>query len=545
MKISRAELSGYRTFEDVSIVFDKQLTIVTGENGVGKTSLIDGLITGTNLAVGAGLISPNFTEDDLPYGRESRTRFLVEFEFAPSEIVELFAEDWPPAGVASPVRPLFERWLSQVGDNALTLTFDRHGLRTRAVGWSGRELAGTELLRQPAQSRLAAVQHFLGLAAMNLDGETLNRSLSEIDPDVLELPHEPINAIRRHIATRLKRIGEFRMPIQRGSDANAIETLTGMETADVLLNLFVSGNSEERIRYESVKSAFSDLFLRYTFDVFRTPGQAADIHFFESRNNGRVRSHQISAGVQQGLALLTNIIGRKGNVIIIEHPESFFHPQAVRSLVNYIRQASSDNQFIVVTHDVHFINPTLFSSLRRVWWRPEDGTKITAAPTGISPREAGQITRALRRISSREAVLARAVLLVEGESDEAFIRALAPRLDRDLDSAGVSVVHFEGQDGYKPYLQLLEALQIPVIALRDLNWGDDHRYPAQQFHALGAEIEDYLSEHGFQDALDSARAKVGRSKPRICEEVALTVDTTSLPPLFDEVIQAAIEAAGV
>lgn len=41
LRISKLEISNFRRFESLSIDFDQQLTVLVGDNGTGKSTLID------------------------------------------------------------------------------------------------------------------------------------------------------------------------------------------------------------------------------------------------------------------------------------------------------------------------------------------------------------------------------------------------------------------------------------------------------------------------------------------------------------------------
>ena len=41
LRISELEISNFRRFESLSIDFDQQLTVLVGDNGTGKSTLID------------------------------------------------------------------------------------------------------------------------------------------------------------------------------------------------------------------------------------------------------------------------------------------------------------------------------------------------------------------------------------------------------------------------------------------------------------------------------------------------------------------------
>ena len=69
MRLSRLELENFRGFERLVLEFEQRLTVLVGENGSGKSSVLDALVEdsfGANLRRGSssGCVSLHFTESD-------------------------------------------------------------------------------------------------------------------------------------------------------------------------------------------------------------------------------------------------------------------------------------------------------------------------------------------------------------------------------------------------------------------------------------------------------------------------------------------------
>ena len=89
-------------------------------------------------------------------------------------------------------------------------------------------------------------------------------------------------------------------------------------------------------------------------------------------------------------------------------------------------------------------------------------------PNNLSPKVLGQLNTAMKDPTKREVVFVRAVLLVEDESQQNFVLRCADKLQYDLNSSGASVISFDGGHGYKSYIALLKALNIPHLCLRGM-----------------------------------------------------------------------------
>jgi predicted ATP-dependent endonuclease of OLD family len=96
-----------------------------------------------------------------------------------------------------------------------------------------------------------------------------------------------------------------------------------------------------------------------------------------------------------------------------------------------------------------------------------ENTQLSQFPTSLKPNDEAALVEALRNPRRRELVFARALGLVEGDTERAYFEAIAPRAGFNLDALGISIVSVKGDSRYKPYLAYLTALGIPVKCLRD------------------------------------------------------------------------------
>jgi hypothetical protein len=533
MQLRSLELQNFRSYSNAFLTFDPRLTTLVGENNTGKSSI--------GAAIWRALSGGGFPQEELPYGVLTRSVIALTLALSTDEMSELRYT----LGLLRRQETADQKylhWLESLG-NDLTI----------------------QLLQTPERS-LWMVR--LGQVTFKQDGFTLNTAPEDLDavtgaadaypPRIdhvfnnldgaaetwLQLPFSVPQHVSSFLTPRVKRVEEFRVRAQPGQRSSAMETMSGLESASILLNLKNHWQPLERARYRQILDTFNLLFPRYRVEaVEESPGSPApSIQFIEEARHDPLALWQLSAGVHQVLGFLVNLIGQQGRVVFIEHPEQHLHPHGMRFLLSVIKAASEMNQIVVVTHDPHFVSPEGVIGLRRVWWT-QSGSLIRGLDPQLSEKQRGQVLTVLRSTTDREVVFGRSVLLVEDESQKLFILGVAPRLE--FNAHGVSVVSVNGEDGFSKCFTLLDALAIPYVALKDKNWGDPIRYPANRFWSFGCELEEYLDTNGLADLRAEVIAEVGTSdtKARVARVLPSRLTIAEVPGLFKDVLQAAQNAA--
>jgi predicted ATP-dependent endonuclease of OLD family len=138
-----------------------------------------------------------------------------------------------------------------------------------------------------------------------------------------------------------------------------------------------------------------------------------------------------------------------GTILLVDEPEISLHPQAQRSLMRALR--ALDVQMLVATHSGTLLDradPRRVVRLRRM----QAGIEL-ASPSTLSDDDARKLAR-FTSPQTAEAFFARAVILVEGISDQIVLEVLAERQGRNLDAEGITVVPMSGVTAVRPFLQL-------------------------------------------------------------------------------------------
>ncbi|MFJ8969981.1 ATP-dependent nuclease [Streptomyces anulatus] len=171
-------------------------------------------------------------------------------------------------------------------------------------------------------------------------------------------------------------------------------------------------------------------------------------------------------------ALLTYIAELKVEdsvIFAMEEPEIALPPHAQRRLVDFVTQRMG--QAIVTSHSPYVIDKFDPAQIV-VLGRDESGTLSSSPvvlPQGFKPKQ-----YATNRRQFAEAVLARAVLVVEGSTEADLVPAVADVLEQDPsvdylhpDLAGVSVFNAGGDRAVAAFAPLFKSLGKPVYGIHD------------------------------------------------------------------------------
>jgi predicted ATP-dependent endonuclease of OLD family len=176
----------------------------------------------------------------------------------------------------------------------------------------------------------------------------------------------------------------------------------------------------------------------------------------------------------------------RGLVLLIEEPELYLRPQAQRYLYRLLRRfADRGNQVIYSTHSPSFLNVVHMQELALVRRHRHQGTTIMH-PHPITPDEDFRVLSEFDAERS-ELFLARAVVLVEGQTEKLAFPFVFAALGHDADREGISIVACGGKSNIPLFARVCKAVQVPFIAVFDRD-APHGRRPARSARALNALI---------------------------------------------------------
>jgi predicted ATPase len=99
--------------------------------------------------------------------------------------------------------------------------------------------------------------------------------------------------------------------------------------------------------HEAYKAAVHEILgLRITTQ----PSNAGKVAGFYLDADNFITLDRMGDGVAEIVALITELCLARNKIFVLEEPETNLHPKGLKALLNLVRTASADNQFIIATH---------------------------------------------------------------------------------------------------------------------------------------------------------------------------------------------------
>lgn len=537
VRLSRIHIEGYRGICRLDLELD-ELTAIIGENGFGKTSLLDALMT----CLGASAGPPMFATDDFhqpPPPDEQVQRIVIELTFVETRPDERATR---PAVAPAVVGP------SGAGLLVLRVEARRDGEPVTGTTCFC-DPDGRPLSPQPPEGTLAALHEACPAIV-------LRAGRYFVGPTRVPGAHPP-EALAADVGLE-RQVLQAYAGLARGWDLSTPDMRAGVEAAQSLVARF-AGRMAHRARPRTTRLLES---------LAQAPGARGRLAL-----EALASVPAVPGGGAPGLAallILGGLFRANGDaeelvdadpLLVIEDPEANLHPVVAANVSRLIDALPV--QRLVTTNSGDLLGSIPLWNLRRAVRRP-DGVRVHQVPRRSLSlddlRRVGYHVRANRA----DALFARCWLLVEGETEFWLLPELARVLGFDLPSEGVRVVEF-AQCGVEPLVRLADGLGIRWHLLAD---GDEagRRYVERALELAGdqarataservtrledRDVEHCLYANGFDDVFLRAakiepRRPHGRRTtsrgPNPSKVIARAISERSKPRLALEVLEALSE----
>lgn len=169
----------------------------------------------------------------------------------------------------------------------------------------------------------------------------------------------------------------------------------------------------------------------------------------------------------QALFNLLRLIEMSGQLVAIEEPENHLHPKLQKTFLRAAEELTgSQKQIFLSTHSPFILNLANFNS---VWFVYKDGLESKVQSIS-SLQDIGNVLQQLGTKPS-DLLLANGILVVEGPTDKDVYADWARKIGKPFETASIIIIDAEGAGNIKKYLtsEAVKKTCIKTYALYDTN----------------------------------------------------------------------------
>lgn len=340
-----------------------------------------------------------------------------------------------------------------------------------------KELIALHNLENPSE-QIATLYESFTLIGGYRNYHAFNRSVSLKDA----LPAQQIQQIRAQEYSRSTNTSEGEEP--------SIFGVVRLRVAELHFNLIVSDLSERECEerannlpfIKAINEKLAILKLECRIRMIEQRTWRYSFEFFDSRRNKILNDvNSLSAGQKAIIHLVFEAYGRgdlKGGVVIIDEPEIHLHYQFQHEYVQVIKALNKEQncQYILVTHSEALINSSTISYVKRFSLDSDGHTRINNPNLTTDQRV---LIKVLDNTRTTYAFFGKKVLLVEGDTDRYFFKAVLQELYPALDQE-IAVLHMGGKGAYTDWSLLFESFGLAVHCAADFDFIVDRSYRSER-----------------------------------------------------------------
>lgn len=170
-------------------------------------------------------------------------------------------------------------------------------------------------------------------------------------------------------------------------------------------------------------------------------------------------------------------------LLIFDEPEIHLHPYLQRTLMKDILKIASgqdeefnsilnqlfgidefSGQILIATHSPNIISDD-YKKLIRMYSEQGNTNVVSAKKLTLNPRERKHLLMQFEYL--KEAIFARGVIIVEGESEYGSFKLFGDTLGIDFDREGIALIKASGAESIIPLMELFDKLKIANVGVMD------------------------------------------------------------------------------
>lgn len=427
----------------LTVLFNKGLNVLIGENDSGKTAIIDAikLVLKTHAYEWIKTL-----ESDFFHGAE---KFRIELIFKSLKAHEAknFIEwlGWDEEKISKPVLRLIyevERKDGRILPSDVRAGMDENG-------------------------------HALNAEAREYLKATYLKALRDAESDLIEKKNSRLSQI----------LQEHELFKKKNKEVNH-EFEDKFNEVNKYIEDWFKGQGKEKIKDKI--DAFLQKFIYSTYESNLSLGNSEIKNILEKMSLGIIGQNNLGLGTMNRLYMAAELLHLKKDhwnglkLCLIEELEAHLHPQAQMKIIEAL-QSEEEVQFILTTHSPNLASKVKLKSIilckdSDVFPLGDDslqnGTVTNDRYTKLEKKDYKYLERFLD-VTKANLFFAKGVILVEGWSEEIILPVLASKLGYDLTEREVSIVNV-GSTAYLHFAKIFcrndgKELKIPVAIVTDLD----------------------------------------------------------------------------
>ncbi len=464
------EINNYRNLSTTQFSFAKKINFIVGENNIGKTNIMELM----NKLIKVG----KFEESDFTDVRE-QIKVIFSIRYGTSEL------------------GFFENTFDIDDERVITITAVQENVDSR-IEYSHTE---SESYISPKNLKMLNFIYYSSLRTPNKElsfnnnvgtGKVLRyimkKSLEKKNIDQMDLlKQDDIVEVLTEVNGTLDKLN--------GLSSEKIEAFLSEDNENIINRILEIGDTNKRNL-----SKLGD-GLQYSFNIFLNILDLL-VHLKTTKKEEAFEN-----------LLIINSHGKKFMPIILglDEPEIHQHPYRQRALIKSIKGIINNKnpkfkqiikdlfdidgfigQVFVTTHSPNI----LLNDYKQIIRLYKDGNAVKSA-SGNAITFTTDEKKLLQSsfMYFKEAMFAKAVILVEGDTEYGAVPVFAERLKYNMDELSVGVFKLDGADGVKKYLKLFNGFKIDAKAILDKDKEVDYTGDAQITFTTGKDFEEDIFDN--------------------------------------------------
>lgn len=470
MRLDHVEIGNYRNIDGLVVDFEKDLSFVVGENNVGKTNLISGLV---HIFIGKPFLRTDFYDEERPIS--------VKFSLILNEEEIGIFDD-----LVDPTCP------NKVNIFAIQETPDEYITYKHVETDEIIPLSVIKRMNVISYDSLRNPKNELDFSKTKGAGAFLNYVLNDYvkkNNTSLSLEKSEVDRLTTSVNETLKKLSSFkRFEITAQIEDNSAD----------LISKVISLRDSNSISISETGYGVQFSTLIFLSLLERIADYAKHKKEYEKNFT---------------------------TLLIFDEPEIHLHPYLQRALINDLVKIAngSDNNFNQIIHDYFNIDkieaqiiiathsPNMLSDdyrkIVRLFIKDDQIKAASGMGVSLSQQEEKQLLKQFEYI--KEAVYSRCVIVVEGDSEHGCIKQFANKMGISFDALGIEVIKADGAESVLPIIRVLNKLGIKAVGIIDQDKKIEKNLPEEEYlfytvsKCFDSEIVKALIENNMTSVLNS------------------------------------------